>query len=84
MLGFTLAALALLYGGYLTLSYFVDGNDVSGWTTITVGLLLFAGIQLISVGILGEYIGRIFEEVKARPLFIVKREMGQGLEASGP
>lgn len=84
ILGFTLAALALLYGGYLTLSYFVEGNDVSGWTTITVGLLLFAGIQLISVGILGEYIGRIFEEVKARPLYVIRRETGQGLKkASG-
>ena len=81
ILGFALATLALLYGGYLTLSYFIEGNDVSGWTTITVGLMLFAGIQLISVGILGEYIGRIFEEVKARPLYVVKREMGQGLDA---
>ena len=78
--GFALAFMAFVYGGYLSLSYLVLGHDVSGWTTIVVSLLFFAGVQLISVGILGEYIGRIFEEVKARPLFIVKRELGQGLK----
>ena len=57
---------------------------MSGWTTIVVSLMLFAGIQLISLGIVGEYVGRIFEEVKARPLFIIKHEMGQGLRAPHP
>ena len=45
--------------------------------------MLFAGIQLISLGIVGEYIGRVFEEVKARPLFIIKQKLGRGLEATG-
>ncbi len=52
---------------------------MSGWTTIVVTLMLFVGVQLVSIGILGEYVGRIFEEVKGRPLFIVKRDLGQGL-----
>jgi glycosyltransferase involved in cell wall biosynthesis len=82
--GFLLALLAFLYGGYLTASYFLYGHDVSGWTTIVVSLMLFAGIQLISLGIVGEYVGRIFEEVKARPLFIVKNDLGQGLRAQRP
>lgn len=82
MLGFALALLAFLYGGYLTASYLLYGHDVSGWTTIVVSLMLFAGIQLLSLGIVGEYVGRIFEEVKARPLFVVKREIGQGLKAT--
>jgi glycosyltransferase involved in cell wall biosynthesis len=77
--GFTLALLAFVYGGYLTLSYVIDGHDVSGWTTIVVSLMLFAGIQLVSLGIVGEYVGRIFEEVKARPLYVVRREFGRGL-----
>jgi len=80
-IGFVLAMLAFLYGGYLTMSYFLYGHDVSGWTTIVVSLMLFAGIQLVSLGIVGEYVGRIFEEVKARPLFVVKRQMGRGLPA---
>jgi polyisoprenyl-phosphate glycosyltransferase len=82
--GFMLALLAFLYGAYLTGSYFVSGHDVSGWTTIVVSLMLFAGIQLISLGIVGEYVGRIFEEVKARPLFVIKQQMGQGLGAPRP
>ncbi len=81
--GFIFALAALLYGGHLTISYFLYGNDVSGWTTIAVGLMAFAGIQLISLGILGEYIGRIFEEVKARPLYVIRCETGQGLEKGG-
>ena len=82
-IGFVLALLAFGYGAYLTGSYFVYGHDVSGWTTIVVSLMLFAGIQLMSLGIVGEYVGRIFEEVKRRPLFVVQHEMGQGLE-TGP
>ena len=81
VVGFTLAAAAFAYGGYLTLSYLVNGHEVGGWTTIVVALMLFSGIQLISLGIVGEYVGRIFEEAKQRPLYIVKREFGAGLEA---
>jgi hypothetical protein len=55
------------------------GHVISGWTTIAVGLMGFSGIQLLSLGVVGEYVGRIFEEVKARPVYIVKRELGQGL-----
>ena len=77
--GGLLALCAFAYGAFLTFCYFAYGHDVSGWTTIVVSLMLFSGIQLVSVGVLGEYIGRIFEEVKARPLYIVKKLMGQGL-----
>jgi polyisoprenyl-phosphate glycosyltransferase len=83
-IGFVLALAAFVYGAYLTLSYFLYGHDVSGWTTIVVSLMLFAGIQLISVGIVGEYVGRVFEEVKARPLFVVKRERGRGMKSAQP
>lgn len=83
IVGFVLAGLAFAYGAYLTVSYFLYGHDVSGWTTIVVGLMLFSGIQIVSLGVVGEYIGRVFEEVKARPLYIVKRERGHGLKDSG-
>jgi hypothetical protein len=49
-----------------------------------VALMLFSGMQMIFIGIIGEYIARIFEEVKARPLFIVKRELGSGLSGGKP
>jgi polyisoprenyl-phosphate glycosyltransferase len=82
MLGFALALLAFVYGGYLTVSFVLYGHGVSGWTTIVVSLMLFAGIQLLSLGIVGEYVGRIFEEVKARPLYVIQRELGQGLRGT--
>lgn len=80
VLGFVLALLAFGYGAYLIVDYLLYGHDVSGWTTIVVSLMLFAGIQLVSLGVVGEYVGRIYEEVKQRPLYVVKRELGQGLQ----
>jgi polyisoprenyl-phosphate glycosyltransferase len=78
-LGTVLAMAGFGYGGYLTLDYFVEGNAVSGWTTIVVTLLLFFGLQMVFLGIMGEYLARIFEEVNGRPLFVVKRDQGSGL-----
>lgn len=77
--GIALAVPAFIYGAFLVLDYIFDRDAVNGWTTIVVTLMLFLGIQMISLGILGEYIARIFEEVKGRPLFIVKRRLGMPL-----
>lgn len=78
LIGFMLALIAFSYGVFLIAWYFLFGHDVSGWTTITVSLMLFSGIQLISLGVVGEYVGRIFEEVKGRPMFVVKQTLGKG------
>ncbi|MGZ5180912.1 MAG: glycosyltransferase family 2 protein [Ramlibacter sp.] len=83
VIGILVALVALAYGGVLTVSYWLWGHPVSGWTTIVVGVALLLGIQMILLGIMGEYIGRIFEEVKARPLYVVKDVQGQGLRAPG-
>lgn len=77
--GFALALAAFGYGAYLTAEYLAYGHDVGGWTTIVVSLMLFSGIQLVSLGVVGEYIGRIYDEVKRRPMYVVKQELGQGL-----
>ena len=82
--GLLLALPALLYGLYLIVEHMLVGNSVSGWTTIVVSLMFFMGIQMISTGIVGEYVARIFEEVKGRPLFVVKKVLGQGLDAPEP
>jgi len=82
--GVVMALMAFVYGAFVVVDYLIYGNSVSGWTTIIVLLLFFVGIQLISLGILGEYIARIFEEVKNRPLFVVRRSLGQGLDISAP
>lgn len=83
-MGTVLALAALGYGAYLTVMYWLHGHDVSGWTTIVVSLMLFAGIQLLSLGVVAEYVGRIYEEVKGRPLYLVKRDLGQGLASGAP
>jgi polyisoprenyl-phosphate glycosyltransferase len=78
--GMVMAALAFLYGIFLSVDFLLNGHPVSGWTTIVVCLLFFVGLQLISLGILGEYVARIFEEVKNRPLYVVRRSLGHGLD----
>jgi glycosyltransferase involved in cell wall biosynthesis len=69
--GAIISLLAIAYGIYVGMKTIFYGNAVSGWPTLTVALMFFSGVQLFSVGILGEYIGRIFGEVKQRPLYIV-------------
>jgi len=50
--------------------------DVPGWASIMVSVLFIGGIQLISIGILGQYIARVYDEVKQRPKFVAKRLIG--------
>ena len=78
-LGILLALASFAYGGYLVLDYFVNSHPVSGWTTIVVLLTFFFGAQMIFLGVIGEYLARVYEEVKGRPLYLVKRESGSGL-----
>lgn len=75
-IGALISFLAMIYGVYVVIDTFFYGNPVNGWPTLTVALMLFSGIQLLSIGILGEYIGRIFTEVKQRPLYIITEDLG--------
>ena len=75
-IGALISFLALVYGAYVIVDTVIYGNAVSGWPTLTVALMLFSGIQLLSIGILGEYIGRIFTEVKQRPLYVISEDLG--------
>ena len=77
--GVTLAAGGLLYGGYAILS-FAGGGTIQGWTSILLTLLIIGGAILINLGIIGEYIARIFNQVKARPLYFVRDEIGESPE----
>ncbi|MCL4767594.1 MAG: glycosyltransferase family 2 protein [Hyphomicrobiaceae bacterium] len=52
------------------------GVDVPGFPSLIISVMIFSGVQLISLGVIGEYLGRVYEEVKARPLFIVAEEIG--------
>jgi hypothetical protein len=75
-----MAVPAFAYGVFLIIDHFVVGDAVSGWSTIVVSLMFFIGVQMISTGIVGEYVARVFEEVKGRPLYIVRSVTGTGLE----
>jgi len=59
-------------------------NAVAGWPTIVTILLFFSGINLLSLGIVGEYVARIFEEVKGRPLYLVKKTDGSMASGESP
>ncbi len=54
----------------------IFGNDVPGFPSLLISIMFFGGVQLISLGVIGEYMGRIYEEVKGRPLFLVSDEIG--------
>ena len=76
--GAAVALCAIGYGGYITVEHLINGNPVPGWATVVVSLMFFSGVQLLSIGILGEYVGRIFDEVKRRPLYVVREVAGRG------
>lgn len=71
--GFAVALFALAYAIVIAFRTLVFGNAVSGYTSLMVSILFFGGVQLVGIGVLGEYIGRIYSEVKARPRFIVNK-----------
>ena len=77
-IGVVIALLAIAFGGFIVLDHFIYGVDVPGWATLVTGMMFFSGVQLLSIGILGEYVGRIFDEVKQRPVYIVSAEAGHG------
>lgn len=75
-IGAFISGIALLVAFYSIISTLILGIDVPGFATLIVSITFFSGIQLLSLGIIGEYIGRIFAEVKGRPLYIVEEKIG--------
>ena len=77
--GLLLAVLALSYGIWVVIEYFWFGIAVPGYATLVVGMMLLSGVQLMSIGVLAEYVARIYDEVKQRPLYLLADQHGQGL-----
>ncbi|NWB87757.1 glycosyltransferase family 2 protein [Pseudomonas gingeri] len=71
-IGGGVSVLALLYAGYMALDKILFGNDVPGYPSLMTAILFLGGVQLIGIGVLGEYIGRIYMESKHRPRYVVK------------
>lgn len=73
--GTLLSLTGMLYAFYIIARTFIRGIDVPGYASLLVFILVLGGIQMIILGIIGEYIGRIFVEVKNRPLYIVENKV---------
>lgn len=71
-LGFGVSALSFLYGAYSLYAFFFTDLTIPGWTSLLVTVLFLGGVQLISIGFLGEYLVRVYNEAKHRPLYIIK------------
>ncbi|MBY0432451.1 MAG: glycosyltransferase family 2 protein, partial [Rhodospirillales bacterium] len=76
VVGSVAALVGLAYGLFLIAKTLVLGIDVPGYASLMVAVLFFGGLQMITLGIFGEYLGRVFNEVKNRPLYVVRQAYG--------
>jgi polyisoprenyl-phosphate glycosyltransferase len=75
-IGVVVALLSFLYALYIIISTIITGVDAPGYASLMTAVLFFGGLQLISLGVLGEYVGRILVETKQRPLYVVRETFG--------
>jgi glycosyltransferase involved in cell wall biosynthesis len=80
MLGVLLATVAFLFGLSILWETWVSGKSVPGYPSLVVGLMTIGGVQLIMIGIVGEYIGKILSELKARPIYFVAEHVEKRAE----
>jgi glycosyltransferase involved in cell wall biosynthesis len=83
LLGLLLATAAFIFGLQILIETFVFGQSVPGYPSLVVGLMVLGGVQLIMIGIMGEYIGKILSELKARPVYFVADHTLKTAEAPG-
>ena len=82
VLGLAVSLLAFFYGMYRVVRTLIWGADIPGYESLIVTILFLGGIQLLALGVIGDYLGRVFAEVKGRPLFIVRAAYGWDEEPS--
>lgn len=82
--GVFVSLVAFVYMIWIITKTLLFGDEVRGYPTLLTAVLFFAGVQLIFLGVIGEYLGRVYEEVKARPLFLVREELGVSSDAAKP
>jgi dolichol-phosphate mannosyltransferase len=80
--GLIVAGISLLLGGFSILGW-ATGRNVPGWTSLMTVLGLFGALQFLMLGVIGEYIGRLYEQSLARPMFMEAERAGQGLATKG-
>jgi len=82
LVGVLLSLVSFGYGLLIIVGYWLYGNPVQGWATLITVILFFAGVNLISLGVVGEYVARIFTEVKGRPVYLLRERAGAGLPSA--
>ena len=75
LLGFAFAFLSFLIGLYYVVVKILDPNITPGLSSTILIITFFSGLQLLALGVLGEYIGRIYDEVKKRPKYIIEKKI---------
>jgi glycosyltransferase involved in cell wall biosynthesis len=75
-IGALISLISLTYATYFMVRTLLFDTDVPGFPSLFVAIMFFAGLQLISLGVIGEYLARVYEEVKARPLYVVAERIG--------
>ncbi|MGK7893399.1 MAG: glycosyltransferase family 2 protein [Xenococcus sp. (in: cyanobacteria)] len=75
-IGILISLISFIYAGFLVIRTLILGTDVPGYASLIVAILFLGGMQLLSLGVLGEYLGRIHYEVKRRPLYLVRESYG--------
>ena len=82
LLGLLLAAVALLFGIEILIETIVYGKDVPGYPSLVVSVMVIGGVQLVMIGVLGEYVGKLLSEIKARPVYFVAEHSVKSAEDS--
>lgn len=82
VIGFGISALSFAYGLWVIINTLVFGVDVPGWATLAAAMMFLGGVQLLSIGILGEYLAGVFNEVKQRPTYLIAERVGYPLKQS--
>lgn len=82
-LGLATAVIALVYGAEVVVRTLLFGNPVAGYPSLMAVVLFLGGVQLMTLGIIGEYLGRVFNETKRRPLYLVERHLPSGVPSAG-
>ncbi len=77
-IGAAIAAVAVLYALFIVTRVLIFGIDTPGYASLLIAVLVMGAIQLLSLGIIGEYLGRLFVEVKGRPIYVVEGVYEEG------
>ncbi len=84
LMGLLLAAAALIFGLQILIETFVFGQSVPGYPSVIIGMMVLGAVQLLMIGIMGEYIGKVLSEVKGRPIYFVAERNVKSADAAAP